>query len=322
MQKELLHWYQANKRDLPWRKSRNPYRIWISEVMLQQTTVAAVIPFYERFMRRFPDVKSLAQADESDVLEMWAGLGYYSRARNLHLAAQKLAQDGFPQTAEDLLKLPGFGPYTSRAVASLAFDERVGVLDGNVIRILARVYGLKLNWWLPKERNKLQKLADEIADSPANADLNQAMMELGATVCTPKKPLCLLCPWKKQCVALKKNQISELPGAKPKAIGEIWLWEMEVITKNQQILLKPNDFTPFLPGLMFPPGQAKKLKNKPSDYDLKHGVTKYDIFIKLKKSRPRKIAKAEWIEIDQIKKINPTSLMMKILKKSDIYDNI
>ena len=140
----LITWYKENKRDLPWRNpqgsrgSKDPYRIWISEVMLQQTTVTAVIPFYEKFMNRFPKVQDLAQAKIEDVYEYWAGLGYYSRARNLHKAAQMFAENGFPKTAAELIEYPGLGPYTSRAIASLAFGEKVGVLDGNVIRVLSR----------------------------------------------------------------------------------------------------------------------------------------------------------------------------------------
>ena len=323
MQKELIDWYRANKRDLPWRKNRDPYRIWISEVMLQQTTVAAVIPFYDRFMKRFPNVKSLAQAQEAEVLEMWAGLGYYSRARNLHKAAKEIAQKGFPKKADELIKLAGFGPYTSRAVASLAFDEKVGVLDGNVIRVLSRVYGLKLKWWLPKERQKLQNLADELAQTDANADLNQGLMELGATVCTPKKPLCLLCPWKKFCVSLKNDSVQKLPLSKPRPEFEVWHWEMTIHHKGadgrnktiSEIYLEPNVSTPFLSGLPFPPGEATRVKKKPENYDIKHSVTKYEIYIKLTATTATKSNKNNWTKLKDIKKTNPSSLMTKILKK-------
>lgn len=319
MQNELLQWYRENQRPLPWRKNRDAYRIWISEVMLQQTTVAAVIPYYEKFMKRFPNVGKLASAPEADVLEMWAGLGYYSRARNIHKAAKWIAENGFPRTAAELLELPGFGPYTSRAVASLAYNEPVGVLDGNVIRILSRVYGLKNQWWLPKERQKLQELADALANCDENSEINQGMMELGATVCTPKKPLCLLCPWKKGCVALKKNIVDQLPLSKPKADGEIWLWTLQVCTRKDQVYLEENTATPFLPGLMFPPGQAKKVAQKPTKFDVKHSVTKYSIYLQLEEVKTpqssRKASKQNWVQISQIKKINPSSLMTKILKK-------
>lgn len=315
MQKELLNWYRANKRDLPWRKNRDAYRIWISEVMLQQTTVAAVIPYYEKFMARFPKVQDLAKAAEPDVLEMWAGLGYYSRARNIHKAAKIIAENGFPQTAEALIELPGFGPYTSRAVASLAFNESVGVLDGNVIRVLSRVHALKTKWWLPAERQHLQNLSDELAQTKFNSEINQGLMELGATICTPKKPLCLLCPWKKECASLKKDMVDQLPLPKPKQEGQIWLWHMNVAIKNNLIYLEPNSATPFLPAMMFPPSSAQQVTKKPKKFDLKHSVTKYDIYIQLEHKSPAKAVKSNWFELDSIKKVNHSSLMTKILKK-------
>ncbi len=319
MQKELLNWYRINKRDLPWRKNRDPYRIWISEVMLQQTTVAAVIPYYEKFMSRFPQVADLARASEPDVLEMWAGLGYYSRARNIHKSAKIISTAGFPQSAEQLLELPGFGPYTSRAVASLAFNESVGVLDGNVIRVLSRMRGLKLDWWLPNDRKILQDFADALAQTKYNSEVNQGLMELGATICTPKKPLCLLCPWKSGCKALKKDIVDQLPLSKPKQAGEMWHWQMQICTKKikkkNKIYLEKNKVTPFLTDMLFPPSQAKAIQKKPVKYDLKHSVTKYDIYIQIQNKAPQKPIKSNWYDLDTIKKINHSSLMTKILKK-------
>ncbi len=315
MQQDLLNWYRENQRMLPWRKNRDAYRIWISEVMLQQTTVAAVIPYYEKFMTRFPKVKDLATAPEHDVLEMWAGLGYYSRARNLHKAAQIIFSEGFPKSQSELIKLPGFGPYTSSAVASLAYNEKVGVLDGNVIRVLSRIYGLKTHWWLPKGRLELQELSNQLAQSDYNSEINQGLMELGATVCTPKKPICLLCPWKNRCKSLINDLIAEIPLPKPKQKFEIWLWQMNIKTEKNKIYLIPNKSTPFLAKLPFPPGEAKKIKTKPLKFDIKHGVTKYDIYIQLKVSDTIKTVKSNWYALGTIKKNNPTSLMTKILKK-------
>ncbi|MGZ3724651.1 MAG: A/G-specific adenine glycosylase [Pseudobdellovibrio sp.] len=315
MKKELISWYRANKRELPWRRNREAYRIWISEIMLQQTTVAAVIPFYERFMTRFPNVQTLAAASEPDVIEMWAGLGYYSRARNIHKAAKLIAEKGFPKNSTELIELPGFGPYTSNAVASLAFNEKVGVLDGNVIRVLSRVHGLKNKWWLPKERMALQILATELAQTEDNADINQGLMELGATVCTPKKPLCLLCPWKTQCVALKKNMVDKLPLPKPKQESEIWIWQFDVEKTDDRIYLEANRATPFLTNLYFPKSTAKKVSEKPKKFDLKHSVTKYEIYIKINSKKSVKTAKSNWFDLKSVKKHNPSSLMTKILKK-------
>lgn len=324
-QQRLVDWYIQNKRTLPWRKDRNPYRIWISEVMLQQTTVAAVIPYYEKFMNRFPTVQKLASASESDVLEMWAGLGYYSRARNLHKAAKAISEaKEFPETADELIQLSGFGPYTSRAVASLAFSQRVGVLDGNVIRVLSRFYGLKINWWENKEKEKLQKLADELAQTDKNSEINQGLMELGATVCTPKNPICLLCPWKSNCVSFDKDLASKLPLPKPKQQFEIWQWTIQpTINKKNEILLTPNVVAPFLKKMMFPNGKAEKIKSKPKDFHFKHGVTKYEIYVSIDtQTKGVKAKNQSWIAIKDIKKVNPTSLMTKILKFIEKENNL
>lgn len=312
-QQELIHWYLQNRRELPWRKHKDAYKIWISEVMLQQTTVAAVVPYYEKFISRFPTVKILAKAKEEDVLEQWAGLGYYSRARNLHRSAKLLAKSGFYQTAAQLIELPGFGPYTSRAVASIAFDEPVGVLDGNVIRVLSRRFGLKLAWWNTKEKKILQDLSDQLAATKKSSEVNQGLMELGATVCTPKKPLCLLCPWKTQCLALKNNLIEQLPLSKPRPETEIWHWVLRPHIKDKKIHLMPLAFAPFLKNLHFPESHLSKLRKKPKDFHLKHSVTKYALFISIEKPNSKTPPAGIWVKLTEIKKLNPTSLMTKIL---------
>ena len=318
----LLKWYQKNKRQLPWRQSKNPYSIWISEVMLQQTTVTAVVPFFTKFIARFPTVKDLAEATIEEVYEYWAGLGYYSRARNIHKAAQILVETGFPKKYEQLIELPGFGPYTSRAVSSIAFNEKTGVLDGNVIRILTRKYGLSVKWWETKSRNELQTIADQLAQTDDVADLNQAMMELGATVCTPKKVMCLMCPWQKDCISLKKNLIEKLPLKKEKPDFESWLWTFEVFTKKVKdetyILLEQNNQTPFLKNNWLPPSKAKRLIENPKKFVFKHGVTKFDIYVSFKKTsaRPKSNKNHLWHPVSEIKKINPTSLMTKIIKQT------
>jgi A/G-specific adenine glycosylase len=312
--KQLTQWYKKNKRDLPWRKNKDPYQIWLSEVMLQQTTVAAVIPYFEKFLSKFPNVHDLANAPEPQVLEAWAGLGYYSRARNLHRASQALAKDGFPQTAEALQKLPGFGPYTSRAVASIAFKEKVGVLDGNVIRVLSRRHGLKLQWWNQKGRSELQKLSDQLAALGVPDVVNQALMELGATVCTPKKVACLLCPWNKSCVARQDDIVNKLPLARPRKKTEVWLWNPHIWIKGQKVALVKNDYAPFLKGQMLFPGKVSVQKNKPEDYDAKHSITHHDIYIKIQ-TQPRPLKKVIWVDLNDLKKINPSSLLQKVLQK-------
>ncbi|KYG66243.1 A/G-specific adenine glycosylase [Bdellovibrio bacteriovorus] len=316
--KELTQWYKKNHRALPWRANKDPYRIWLSEVMLQQTTVVAVIPYFEKFLTSFPTVKHLAEAEESSVLENWAGLGYYSRARNLHKAAKALASQGFPKTAAELLELPGFGPYTSRAVASIAFGEKVGVLDGNVIRVLSRRFGLKVEWWNNKGRDQLQKISDELALQGDADVVNQALMELGATVCTPQKVMCMMCPWVSRCVARKENKIDVLPLKKPRKESEVWVWKPQVSLKDGKVGLVVNNYAPFLKGQMIFPGEIALEKNKPKAYDAKHNITHHDIFIQISKKKSLSNKDVQWVNVTELKKINPSSLLQKVLHKVDV----
>ncbi|MDY7228935.1 A/G-specific adenine glycosylase [Hyalangium rubrum] len=216
----LLAWYDRERRDLPWRRTRDAYAIWLSEVMLQQTQVSTVIPYWERFLARFPTVEALAQAPLEEVLTGWKGLGYYSRARNLHRAAQEVvARFGgrLPSTAEELLTLPGFGRYTAGAVASIAFGEQAPLVDGNVARVLSRLFEVE---GLPGDRARearLWELARALVQGERPGDFNQALMEHGATVCRPESPLCLLCPVRTACGAFKRGRVDELPPAKVRA---------------------------------------------------------------------------------------------------------
>jgi A/G-specific adenine glycosylase len=195
-QRSLLAWYDAHARDLPWREDRDPYRVWLSEIMLQQTRVAAVIAHYHEFLRRFPTVEKLAAAREAGVLAAWSGLGYYRRARMLHAAAKVVVRERggkFPPTADELLELPGVGRYTAAAIASIAFGEPIAVVDGNVERVLQRVSGQRL------AGEELWETAEKFLDRSRPGDFNQAMMELGATICTPRSPACLTCPVVELC---------------------------------------------------------------------------------------------------------------------------
>src|ERR1700704_5621692 len=193
-QSALLRWYDDNRRDLPWRRTRDPYRIWISEIMLQQTRVAAVLEHYRLFLKRFPNVRALAAATESSVLAAWSGLGYYRRARMMRECAQKIVAEHrgrFPQSSEALQTLPGIGRYTAAAIASIAFAEPVAVVDGNVKRVLRRFIGINLT------TPQIWQHAQALLDDSQPGDFNQAMMELGATVCVPREPRCLICPVRK-----------------------------------------------------------------------------------------------------------------------------
>jgi A/G-specific adenine glycosylase len=198
---KLAKWYSSAKRDLPWRHTTDPYAITVSEIMLQQTQVVTVIPYYERWLKLFPTWEALACAKEHDVIKAWEGLGYYRRARNLQALAKAVARDGseLPRSAEGLRGLPGIGPYTAAAVGSIAFGLPLAVLDGNVMRVLARVLALRNDIALPQTRGKLQEIADQFLDKRDPSTHNQAMMELGATVCLPRKPLCPICPLRAGC---------------------------------------------------------------------------------------------------------------------------
>jgi A/G-specific adenine glycosylase len=209
---DLVTWYRAHRRDLPWRRTRDPYAIWVSEVMLQQTRVDTVVPYWRRWMTAFPTVRALASAPLDDVLAAWAGLGYYSRARNLHAGAKRLAGTAFPSTASELREVPGIGPYTAGAIASIAFGEKAPLVDGNVARVLARAFAIDEDVKSSSGSRTLWKRAGElVAQADAPGDLNQALMELGATVCTPTKPRCLVCPIARSCAAYASGRQDELP---------------------------------------------------------------------------------------------------------------
>jgi len=217
--KRLLDWFRLFRRDLPWRRTNDPYRIWLSEIMLQQTRVAAAIPYYERFLERFPDIQTLAAAPPEEVLRLWSGLGYYSRARNMQKAAQQIVakhSGQFPRDPNQVLSLPGIGNYTAAAILSIAFGKKYAVLDGNVARVLARLGAVRGDLRVSKRWQKLQENANTYLDSKSPGDWNQAVMELGATLCTPKSPQCLLCPVMQFCEGRKLGIAESLPEKRKK----------------------------------------------------------------------------------------------------------
>jgi A/G-specific adenine glycosylase len=217
LRKSLLSWYDREGRSLPWRvrgARADPYRVWLSEVMLQQTTVAAVIPYFARFLERWPTVGALAAASRDDVLGGWAGLGYYSRARNLHAAAQKLAE-AIPQSEAGWRALPGIGAYTAAAIAAIAFDEPTNVVDGNVERVMARLYAVETS--LPQAKPLLRELAGALVTPARPGDWAQALMDLGAAICTPKAPKCEACPWRRSCAAFAGGAPETYPRRAAKA---------------------------------------------------------------------------------------------------------
>jgi A/G-specific adenine glycosylase len=252
LRRALLRWYDQHRRELPWRWDADPYRVWVSEIMLQQTRVAAVLDHYARFMERFPTVQALAAARESSVLAAWSGLGYYHRARRMHQAAKLIVRERhgkFPRTAEDWRELPGIGRYTGAAIASIAFGENVAVVDGNVERVLSRVHGQD------ESREAAWQRAEALLDRQRPGDFNQAMMELGAVVCTPRAPQCLLCPLNTWCVSrgaeIPRRQSprkrKELHYGLARKNGAVWLvrraaeaslmagmWELPLVFEHQR----------------------------------------------------------------------------------------
>ncbi len=218
LRRQLIRWFSAAKRNLPWRQHRDPYAIWLSEVMLQQTQVKTVIPYYNKFLTRFPDIRSLARADIAEVLTLWAGLGYYRRAHQLHAAARDILNHHggvMPLEFDRLLSLPGFGPYTAGAVASIAFGQRVPAVDGNVLRVMTRLLADGRDIHQPAVQRDLRRTAETWVPPRRTGDFNQALMELGATICTPRNPICTRCPLGSICRARRKGDPAQFPRRTP-----------------------------------------------------------------------------------------------------------
>ncbi|NCC53465.1 MAG: A/G-specific adenine glycosylase [Spartobacteria bacterium] len=260
--RNLIDWFRQHRRLLPWRNKRTPYRVWIAEIMLQQTRVDQAQPYFDRFMKRFPSLRSLAAAPREDVLKCWEGLGYYSRARNLHEAARHIARDHkgrFPRTREELLALPGIGPYTAAAIGSLAFQLPLAVVDGNVIRVLSRVFAIEEPASSSKTTRQVQEWADRLLLQEDPGTFNEAMMELGALCCTPRGPDCPNCPLRAICQAHKKGQAEAYPRKAPrKKIPHKLVAAGVIINSRNQILLAQRRDTDMLGGLWeFPGGKME-----------------------------------------------------------------
>ena len=257
----LLDWYKVNARDLPWRSDLSPYRTWVSEIMLQQTQVDTVIPYFNRWMVRFPDIHALAAADEQDVLSAWEGLGYYSRARNLHKAAQKLVNDfcgQLPRTSPEMQRLPGIGLYTAGAIASIAFDEDVPAVDGNIRRVLARLFNVSLPARSTEGEALLGALAREHLPPGRAGEYNQALMDLGALICKPKNPACERCPIADVCQARQLGLQGQRPVRLPRKKTPHLTVTAAVICQNGQVLLAQRPPDGLLGGLWEFPGGTQE----------------------------------------------------------------
>ncbi|TGE00126.1 A/G-specific adenine glycosylase [Methylobacterium nonmethylotrophicum] len=264
---DLLVWYDRHRRALPWRAlpgvAPDPYRVWLSEIMLQQTTVAAVKPYFARFLERFPTVEALAAAAEETVMSAWAGLGYYSRARNLHACAKAVAAaGGFPDTVEGLRKLPGIGAYTAGAIAAIAFDRPAAAVDGNVERVVSRLYAVETP--IPAARPEIRRLAEALVPQERPGDFAQAVMDLGATLCTPKRPACALCPWMRPCRARAEGLQETFPRKVKKAAGQLRRGAAFVVLRagDDAILLRTRPSEGLLGAMAEPPTSEWR-----ADYD-------------------------------------------------------
>ncbi len=249
----LLEWYRTSHRDLPWRHTRDPYAIWVSEIMLQQTRVETVVPYYVRFLDSFPTVHALAEAPLDEVLERWSGLGYYRRARLLHEGARAVARDGMPEDAAALRSIPGIGEYTAGAIASIAYGQQAPLVDGNVARVLARLHAIEGDVSRGTIRKRLWMLAGELVRGEDPGALNQALMELGATVCTPRAPSCEACPLARGCVARAQRRTAFIPAARKKTAVKAWRRVALVARSNGTFLLARRKEHLVFGGLWEPP---------------------------------------------------------------------
>lgn len=238
---KLVRWYEEHKRPLPWRSTTDPYLIWLSEIIMQQTRVAQGLPYYEAFVRNFPRIEDLAAASEQSVLRLWQGLGYYTRARNLHKCARVVVDEHggvFPRSAAELKKLPGIGPYTAAAIASFAFRERVAAVDGNAFRVLARVFGNEAPINSPAGQKSFFELANQLISEESPDVHNQAIMEFGATWCTPRNPRCTDCTFRNDCIAYRGNMVADLPVKLPGRRARKRYFFYLVIQKDRALLMK------------------------------------------------------------------------------------
>jgi A/G-specific adenine glycosylase len=314
--RRLLAWYDLHRRDLPWRANRDPYRVWLSEIMLQQTRVAAVIEHYHEFLRRFPTVKKLAAARASNVLAAWSGLGYYRRARMMHSAAKVIVceQGGkFPTTEEGLRELPGIGRYTAAAIASIAFEQPLAVVDGNVERVLQRISGEQLTG------EKLWSAATGLLDTTRPGDFNQAMMELGAVVCTPRAPQCLICPMMKLCATRGELKATTSPAPQKKREIHYSLHYRNGNGRNGRVLLVQRALdASLMPGMWELPERSAIEPTRKPHLSLRHSITVTNYTVRVWRSATLSRPVGTWTPVGRLKQVPLTGLARKILRAADI----
>jgi A/G-specific adenine glycosylase len=320
---DLLRWYRKNRRDLPWRRTSDPYRIWISETMLQQTRVSVVIPYYEKFTARFPDAASLASASVDEVLACWAGLGYYRRARLLKRAAEKVATDyggALPDAPAVLADLPGIGRYTAGAILSIAFGRPAAVLDGNVFRVLSRFFALKGSWRRSADRTVFWTLAEALVPKRTPGDFNQALMELGALVCKPRDPVCPACPIHARCKARLTGRIDRFPAPSPRQAAEIVAGSRHVILDREgRILLVRRPEGGRMEGLWDLPESAPRGARAEKAGIVRHSVLRFryviDVFLASRPVRARKGGDARrWVAREDLGSYALTGMAKKAIR--------
>jgi A/G-specific adenine glycosylase len=305
---DLLRWYRRNRRDLPWRRTRDPYKIWISEVMLQQTRVAVVRDYYHRWLRAFPTVESLARAPYARVLKLWEGLGYYARAKNLHRAARSICavfeERSFPKFVK-LLELPGIGRYTAAAIASIAFDERVPVVDGNVARVLARIFCIRADVTQSTARSRLWSIAGTLLPQKRPGEFNQALMELGALVCTPAQPRCEVCPMSRVCLAFQRGDAARLPNRgvkrKPMRVNV----DAALVRRGRMVLVRRRPARGLLAQMWeLPALDPTRFKAGDQLLELRHAITNRRITLRVFESRLSRPVKSNgawrWVSLKQM----------------------
>lgn len=320
----LLDWYDRHRRDLPWRakpgKRMDPYRVWLSEIMLQQTNVTTVKPYFADFLKRWPDVHALAGAPREDVMRAWAGLGYYARARNLHACARHVSENlggVFPDTREGLLELPGIGPYTAGAIAAIAYDARESAVDGNVERVISRAFGLETP--LPDVKPEIRRITHGLVPERRAGDFAQALMDLGSGVCTPKNPDCRICPWLRTCKGHRLGIAAQLPRRKEKAAPPERRGVVYWIEKGGALLLRKRPDKGLLGGMLEMPssgwsGDDANFTGADTGLRVMHVFTHFRLELEIHKApAPRAIARGEyrWVKKESLASEALPSVMRK-----------
>ncbi len=321
--RNLVHWYQRRHRKLPWRATRDPYRIWVSEIMLQQTRVDVVRDYYQRWLRAFPTIRSLANAPYPRVLKLWEGLGYYSRAKNLHQAAKRVVHEHrgkLPTGVEELMGLPGIGRYTAGAIASIAFNQRATLVDGNVARVFARVFGIEADVTKPATKRTLWEIAGKLLPQKEPGTFNQALMELGALICTPVNPGCDSCSMRHVCVARATGRQNELPNRGPRRSHLQIVHDTGLVRRGNRFLLQRRPAKGLLAGMWELPLLAGNgFHTGRQLLDLRHTITNKEIQLRVFECRLAKSQRtngtSRWVSVEDLSRLTLPAAQRRALEQ-------